>query len=412
MPSWREIDMLRSVFWFSAFLIVYHHALYPLILRLLAGRPEPKPQFAPPAQESLPSITVIVPCHNEAAVIERKIENLEALDYPREKLLIVLALDGCTDSTAELARSELSTSTLNHRIVEYAVNIGKVAVLNEHIRSCTTDIVALSDASSLVNPDALMIAASRFAEPSVGVVSSSYCVTDPDNPGEQAYWQYQIAVKKGEARLGAPLGAHGAFYLFRRNLWTELPADTINDDFVLPMRIVLRGYRAVYEDRIACRELERARSPQEFRRRMRIGAGNLQQIIRLWRLASPRLGGISFAFVSGKGLRALMPFVLLVCFAASIHLGVYQGGVYGFILMCELLVIAVAAIAAGAPHSIKLPAKIRALEYLFIGYIATGLGALMLLTGYSSRVWEYSRRAKATAVLTQKANAGTLDAAG
>lgn len=403
--------MLRSVFWFSAFLIIYHHALYPLILRLLARRAESSPTRVSPAPESLPSVTVIVPCHNEAAVIERKIENLEALDYPRDKLVVVLALDGCTDRTAELARDKFSASTLNQKIVEYPVNIGKVAVLNEQIRSCTTDIVALSDASSLVNSDALIIAASRFAEPSVGVVSGSYCVTDADNPGEQAYWKYQISVKKGEAELGAPLGAHGAFYLFRRDRWTELRPDTINDDFILPMRIVLEGHRAVYESRIECRELERAGSPQEFRRRMRIGAGNLQQVVRLWKLASPRMGGVSFAFVSGKGLRAVMPFVLLVCFAASVPLGVYHGGIYRVILIGELLAIGVATIAAVTPRSVKLPAKVRALEYLFMGYIATGLGALMLLTGYSSRVWEYSRRAKTGSALTPKANAGTLDSA-
>ena len=404
--------MLRSVFWFSAFLIVYHHAVYPLILRLLAGRQKPEPQLAPPAPELLPSITVIVPCHNEAAVIERKIEDLQALNYPRDKLAIVLALDGCTDGTAELARRTLSASRSELKIVEYSVNIGKVAVLNEQIRASMTDIVALSDASSLVNSDALLIAAARFAEPSVGVVSSSYCVTDSANPGEQAYWKYQIDVKKGEARLGAPMGAHGAFYLFRRNLWTELPPDTINDDFVLPMRIVLGGHRAVYEERIECRELERARATQEFRRRIRIGAGNLQQLIRLWKLASPRFRGVSFAFVSGKGLRALMPFVLLVCFATSVPLGIYEGGMYGVILSAELLGVTVAALAATTPDSVNLPSKIRALEYLFMGYIATGLGALMLLTGYSSGVWEYSRRAKAAAALTQKTNAGTLDTAG
>jgi cellulose synthase/poly-beta-1,6-N-acetylglucosamine synthase-like glycosyltransferase len=353
---------------------------------------------------------VIVPCHNEAAVIERKIENLQALNYPRDKLAIVLALDGCTDGTAELARK--TSSSLNLKIVEYPVNIGKVAVLNEQIHEATTHIVALSDASSLVNSDALMIAAGRFAEPSVGVVSSSYCVTDTENPGEQAYWEYQIAVKKGEARLGAPLGAHGAFYLFRRELWTELPADTINDDFVLPMRMVLDGHRAVYEERIACRELERARSSQEFRRRMRIGAGNVQQVLRLWRLASPRLRGVSFAFVSGKGLRALMPFVLLVCLASSVALAIQQGGVYRLILAGQLLAIAVATITASVPDNIKLPRKMRALEYLFMGYVATGLGALMLVSGYSSRVWEYSRRAKTSASLRQKANVGTLDSTG
>jgi cellulose synthase/poly-beta-1,6-N-acetylglucosamine synthase-like glycosyltransferase len=410
MPR-REVDVLRLVFWLSAFLIVYHHVLYPLILQLLARRSKPPAQLAPSAPELLPSVTVIVPCHNEAAVIERKIENLEALDYPRDKLFVVLALDGCTDRTAELARTKLSASALGHTIIEYPVNIGKVAVLNEQIGASTTDIVALSDASSLVNSDALMIAACRFSEPGVGVVSGSYCVTDGDNPGEQAYWKYQIAVKNGEARLGAPLGAHGAFYLFRRNLWTELPADTINDDFILPMRIVLNGYRAVYEERIACRELERTRSRQEFRRRMRIGAGNLQQVVRLWRLAAPRMGGVSFAFVSGKGLRALMPFVLVACFATSIPLSVYPGGLYRFIFGAELLAIAVTTIAALTPQSVRLPTKMRALEYLFMGYVATGLGALMLLTGYSSRVWEYSRRAKAAAALTPNANAGTLDTA-
>jgi cellulose synthase/poly-beta-1,6-N-acetylglucosamine synthase-like glycosyltransferase len=394
--------MVRSVFWFSAFLIVYHHLVYPLILRMLGNRQESDRQLSSPPLESLPSVTVIVPCHNESGVIECKIENLEALNYPRDKLVIVLALDGCTDDTAERARKKLSTAAINVKIVEYSVNIGKVAVLNEQIRSSTTDIVALSDASALVNSDALMIAASRLADPSVGVVSSSYCVTDFENAGEQAYWKYQKAVKKGEARLGAPLGAHGAFYLFRRNLWEELPADTINDDFVLPMRIVLAGHRAVYEERIECCELERARSPQEFRRRMRIGAGNLQQVLRLWKLASPRLRGVSFAFVSGKGLRAIMPFVLLVCLASSIALGIREGGVYRLILGSELLAIAVATIAAIVPNNIKLPPKMRALEYLFMGYVATGLGALMLLTGYSSRVWEYSRKAKTSASLARK----------
>jgi cellulose synthase/poly-beta-1,6-N-acetylglucosamine synthase-like glycosyltransferase len=399
------------MFWLSAFLIVYHHAIYPLTLRLASRRATGGTQVGPVPESELPSITLLVPCHNEAAVIERKIENLEALDYPAHKLLVVLALDGCTDATAELARNKLSASRLDHRLVEYPNNIGKVAVLNDQIRGSTADIVALSDASSLVNPAALQIAAAHFAQPSVGVVSGSYCVSDDENPGEQAYWKYQIAVKKGEAQLGAPQGAHGAFYLFRRNLWSELPADTINDDFILPMRIVLEGYRAVYEPAIECSELERTKSPQEFRRRMRIGAGNLQQVLWLWRLASPRLRGISFAFVSGKGLRGLMPFILLTCFGTSLALALSEGGKYTWIVAAEVIAMAVAVIAALLPKHIKLPHKIRTLEYLFTGYVATGIGALMLLTGYSTRVWDYSRRAK-TAALAEDGKAGTLDAAG
>jgi len=298
--------LAEAIFWISFFLILYHHVIYPVLLPLLARRRRrdvANVQLAGTA--NLPSISLIIPCHNEARVIASKIANLAALDYPRDRLSVVLALDGCTDDTRNIAETELENlGRLHWRIACYETNIGKVAVLNDQIARATSDVVALSDASSLLEPDALLQAAAHFARPDVGVVCPAYRVIDNSNHGEQAYWAYQSRLRLYEADLAAPMGAHGAFYLFRRSLWSPLEADTINDDFVLPMRIVAGGYRAVYDPAIVATELEPSSTTQEFRRRVRIGAGNFQQFIRLLSLASPRRPWLAFIFGSGKGLRA------------------------------------------------------------------------------------------------------------
>src|SRR4029078_12597287 len=179
-----------------------------------------------------------------------------------------LALDGCSDATRSIAEATLeSVADLKCRVISYDNNIGKVAVLNDQIGRATSEVVALSDASSLLTPDALLRSAAHFADRDVGVACPTYSVVDASNPGEQAYWAYQSRVRRYEANLAAPLGAHGAFYLFRRGLWSELEPDTINDDFVLPMRIVASGFRAVYDPSIVPTELERSSASQEFRRR-------------------------------------------------------------------------------------------------------------------------------------------------
>ncbi len=212
-------------------------------------------------------------------------------------------------------------------VSERRQNIGKIAVLNEEIAAAGGDIIALSDASAVINSDALQIAIRHFADPGVGVVCGTY-VLGPDAPApDREYWRYQIGIKTAEAAVAAPIGAHGAFYLFRKAPWRKLEPDTINDDVILPMSIVLQGYRCIYDPKIVACELDTSNARADFRRRVRIGAGNLQQAVRLGPLAHPSQGWLAFTFLSGKFLRAMMPFILVVILLMTIVLAV-SGAVF------------------------------------------------------------------------------------
>ncbi len=388
------LDTLLIVFTLMCgFLVVYHHAGYPLILKYLANR---KPDLQPePLQRGytnsddahLPHITLIVPAYNEAQWIEHKIRNIALLDYPTSRLNTIIACDGCTDDTAELARQEAARHPdISIDIRDFDQNRGKVAVLNDVIDSTTGDIVALSDVSAVVNIDALLIAAAHFQTPCTGVLNSHYQLMEPGSAGETAYWNYQSAVKTRESRLGATMGAHGAFYLFRRNGFDPLPADTINDDFILPMNVVAKGYQARQDNRIVSMELEISNDDMDFKRRQRISAGNTQQLIRLAHLLHPRYGYTAFNFLSGKALRVVMPWLMLLTFVGSLLLAPSSP------LFMILALIQLAAYLLAVLPLIHPPCRnnrlIKSLNYLVVGHCAGLIGSLNYLTGKTQGRWK------------------------
>lgn len=379
----------------AATAVVYHHAVYPLVLRALGRRAATRAHTAPCADASqVPRVCLIIPAHNEAAVIARKIANCAAIDYPRDKLHVILACDGCSDATVELARNAIHAlgSAEYMTIVEMARNNGKVAVLNEVVAACQCDIVALSDASALIETDALIRAIHHFADPEVGVVCPTYRLGDAGiSDGERAYWAYQTRIKADEAAVGAPIGAHGAFYLFRRDQWTALPADTINDDVIIPMRIVAAGYRAVYDTSIIATELEPTRPGQEWRRRVRIGAGNMQQVIRLIGLANPARPGLAFAFLSGKALRTAIPFIGLAAQLTILWAAAAGDAVMAAILLAEIALL-VAALPSIAATSRKLTRMASLLDYFITGYSASFVGSVRYLAGTEKRPWRHSNQ--------------------
>src|SRR5215510_9844015 len=254
MPAFEVVELIT---WLLVTTILYHYFAYPILLRRLATlRTRSTAGQVLVALKNhgsaLPKVTIVVPAYNESAFIARKIINFFTLDYPPELLKIVIALDGCTDDTKRLAASAIGRAPpqFSFELVEYPRNVGKINVLNEQIARASSDIVALTDASAILQPDCLRKAALHFADRSVGVVCATYTLAETGSEGERRYWIYQTRIKADEAALAAPMGAHGAFYLIRRDLWSPLPPDTINDDFVTPMRIVAAGYNAVYDQTI------------------------------------------------------------------------------------------------------------------------------------------------------------------
>ena len=380
-----------AMLFFSIIIIAYHHIGYPLLLHRLAIAKRSAVRVAAQphavADPALPTVTLIVPVHNEAAVIEAKIENMAALDYPARLLSIVIALDGCTDGTSEMVKRaiERGCAGLEFRILEYPYCRGKVAVLNDCIALARTELIALTDASASIEPQALCRTAHRFSDPAIGVVCAAYQLVAAGGEGERAYWKYQTQIKLDESTLAAPMGAHGAFYAFRRRLWQPLPEDTINDDFVVPMRIVMNGARAIYDPSIVATELEPTTSQQEYRRRVRIGAGNIQQAIRLFSLAAPWRGWVAFLFVSGKGLRPFISGLALIALFTSAQLTWSRGPPY-FAIYVAALVVSIA-LTFYPVKGRALPKSLLWVSYLVRGHLASFIGAGGYLTGWHRGPW-------------------------
>ena len=379
--------MLATVTLSALGLAAWHHAGWPLLLRQAARRAAAAP--APLAEAELPMMTLVMPAHNEASFVVAKLRNLAALDYPRDRLRVILACDGCTDATVALAREALAGLALQAEVRDLRPNRGKLAVLNETIAAIPHGVVALSDVSAMLPPDALRLAAAHFADPKLGAVGGTYLLGQPGSAGEAAYWRYQVAVKRGEAAMGAPLGLHGAFWCFRREAWAPLEADTINDDFIMPLRMHLAGWRLAYDEAIRVVEAEVADPAMELRRRRRIAAGNAQQLWRLRGLLHPRQGGVALAFASGKALRVLMPFLLCLGLAGSLALAA-EGGFFAVLAGCEAFAICLALL--GALLGQGAPKPLAVLRYLAAGHLASACGVARYMLLRPRQPWRRAMR--------------------
>jgi cellulose synthase/poly-beta-1,6-N-acetylglucosamine synthase-like glycosyltransferase len=388
-----EVIIMCSVI-ISVLLVLYHHLGYPLILKWAQRHQQnddilfkPRHYTDKYSDKQLPTISLVIPAFNEQQWVADKIRNCAALDYPQDKLRVIIACDGCTDNTLEIAQNtaqENNCLALDLEICEFKNNRGKVAVLNDVIASLDSDLVALSDVSALISLDALVVAAAQFKLKQLGVINSHYCLMAPSSVGEASYWQYQSKIKLAESSLGSTLGAHGAFYIFRRELFKTLAKDTINDDFILPMQIVASGYVAKQDNRIVSVECERTDSTMDWQRRVRIASGNMQQVLRLKSMFHPQYGGIAFAFASGKALRVAMPFLMVTALLGSLFLAPEYLS-FALLAMAQLALYFFAFIYALFKPNNK---YLKVLSYLVNGHIAGMMGALSYLCKGHQQPWK------------------------
>jgi cellulose synthase/poly-beta-1,6-N-acetylglucosamine synthase-like glycosyltransferase len=311
--------MAKLLFWISAGFTVYVYVGYPILLWGLQAifRSSPRQQ---PVE---PSVSLLVAAYNEAAVIAEKIRNSLALDYPADKLEVVVASDGSKDATAEIVRAFVEREGGERvRLLNYKENRGKMAVLNDAVRELRGDIVAFSDASSMLAADSLRILVQSFSDDRVGAASGVYRLLKKDQAQlgsqEDLYWKYETFLKVQEARLGAFTGAHGSLYAIHRSLYPFPSENTINDDFTIPMRILERGHRVAYEP--AAVAYEEAHEMEGFSRRVRITAGNVEQLREIKSLIWPPRPFVLFCLLSHKTGRLLVPVFMLLALAANIAL--------------------------------------------------------------------------------------------
>lgn len=386
VPGVMMNSLLISLTVTAALLFFYHHFFYPKLLKILASKYAPVSN-APKADAAEKAfITVILPCYNEAKYIGQKLFNFAYLDYPTDRFKVIVVNDGSTDQTVAVFQQTIQHPLLKNicfELRDFNKNRGKIAVVNQVLAEQPAGLVCLSDVSALISIDAFKLINNHMQDPTVGVVAASYGLLNPGSAGEATYWQYQVAIKQHESAMGSTLGVHGALYCIRAELFQPLSADSINDDFMIPMQVIAQGYRVQYDANIVGVELEQSTQQLDFHRRVRIAAGNVQQVIRLRHLLLPKFGAVAFNFFSGKCLRIFMPFCMLMMLLGSAVLA-FDSNFWLFVTLLQALIYGTAAwVHWGRARTWPKSAKL--VHYLVLGHLAS-LAGWWLLLRRSSRI--------------------------
>jgi cellulose synthase/poly-beta-1,6-N-acetylglucosamine synthase-like glycosyltransferase len=378
------------LFWLCAATIVYVYLLYPILVALLSrcfGRRRQPPRLT---DDQLPTISLLIAAHNEEAVIEERVRNALAINYPATKLEVVVGSDGSSDRTAELVQG---VGDPRVRLLDYPQRRGKASVLNSCMAQITADVVLLSDANTHMDSSAARNLARWFSDPSVGAVCGKLVLTDGRSGRnvDGLYWKYETFLKCCEGRLGALLGSNGAIYAIRRNLFLTIPPETIVDDFVIPLLMKLRTRYQIRYDREAIATEESAPSVgAEFLRRSRIGAGGFQAIGILWPLLNPFRGWVALTFFSHKVLRWLCPFAMIGALLANLALA--ERSPYRELFLIQLSLYLAAAVGTLVPGRSRCLKPIRLLGMFVCMNAAILVGFLRWLRGNQKGTWHRTAR--------------------
>lgn len=311
--------LLEALVWAGAALVAYAYLGYPIAIGL-AARLRPRPVRKAKALSSFPRVSVVIVVHNEEATIARKLESCLSSDYPGELLEVLVVSDGSDDGTDAIVRSFEGRGV---RLVSLSGPRGKATGLNHGVAAVTGEIVVLTDARQRLHPGAVRELVRNFADPDVGAVSGELQLSSTEGSqasGVGAYWSYEKRIRRNESLFDSSVGATGALYAIRRELFRPLDPATILDDVAIPMRVVLEGRRVVFESRAEAFDALSDDSSTELRRKVRTLAGNFQLVRLIPELLSPRRNRLWWQFVSHKLSRLAAPWALALVFLGSITL--------------------------------------------------------------------------------------------
>jgi cellulose synthase/poly-beta-1,6-N-acetylglucosamine synthase-like glycosyltransferase len=328
----------RVAFWLAAALLFYVYAGYPLFLALIGlfvRRHRPDAGYTP-------RISVLIAAYNEEEAIERKIQQTLALEYPQEKLELLVLSDCSTDRTDEIVNAFPDSRV---RLVRMPERRGKTFAQNVGVKQATGEVIIFSDATAIYHPKALLYLACNYHDGSVGAVSGRYQYFDPGEQsptglGSVAFWNYENLIKKMQSSIRTITGCCGCIYSVRKEAYTELPADIISD-LVQPLQAIRKGYRVVFEDRALAYEETTQSTSEEFSMRVRVvtramrGLLSVSDLLKPWKFAWP-----AFQLWSHKILRWMVPLFLIALFTANMALIDFR--VYRFTLAVQLFFYAAA----------------------------------------------------------------------
>jgi cellulose synthase/poly-beta-1,6-N-acetylglucosamine synthase-like glycosyltransferase len=377
----------HAIFWLAAASLLYVYIGYPLVLVILATfcrrqRPE---------LGKYPTLSVLIAAYNEEANIGRKIRETLSLDYPDDKLEVLVVSDASTDRTDEIVKAFTDHRV---RLLRMQQRRGKTHAQNEGVKHCSGEIIVFSDATAVYQQKALQYMACNYTDSKVGAVSGRYQYFDPEGKsptglGSSTFWNYENMIKKLQSRVHTLTGCSGCIYSVRKSVYKPLP-DSACSDLVEPLEIVKLGYRVAFEDRALAYEETTKSAGEEFGMRVRVvtrgmrGVLSVAELLKIW-----RYGWISFQLISHKMLRWCMPFLLMLLLLGSAMLlknPVYQAL---FILQLFFYMFALASLAVPLHRRYKL---LGIPLYFCMLNAAALFGFLKLVRGQKFVVWETVRK--------------------
>ena len=326
---------MKILFWSCASLILLTYLGYPVYLYVRA-------RFWPlPVKRAslLPNVSIVVAVHNEEKYLPTKLEGLAAIDYPPERLQVIVVSDGSTDDTNAILKLWQGAPS---RTAVFADHRGKAAAVNRGLAVAQGEIVLFTDARQTLALDALKQLSANFADPQVGCVSGELMIGRDQvtacSEGAGLYWRLEKKMRLWEALTGSMVGATGAIYAVRKELLVFLPEGTILDDMYIPLHVARQGRRVVCDFQARAFDPLAPSPGQEFRRKPRTLFGNYQLLqLAPWLLTCPN--PVRFRFLGHKLSRLLMPFALLSMLFSSAAL---HYGIYNFALILQLIFYALA----------------------------------------------------------------------
>lgn len=297
-------------YWASLGTVAYTYAGYPVLI-VLMSKLRRKPIAKAPIQ---PSVSIVVAAHNEAKHIGTKLENLLALEYPQDKIQIIVASDGSSDGTDNIVKSFSDRGVILVRLDQAQ---GKPSALNEAVKHATGDVLVFCDARQRIDRNAVKALVSCLADSTVGSVSGELYMDDAKGPG--AYWKYEKLIRNAESNAGSVPGVTGALHAMRRDFFRPIPKEAILDDMFTPLQVMLKGYRVVFEPEAKAFDHE-ADTKDEFLRKARTLTGNFQLLTYFPELLNPLKNHIFWQFTSHKLLRLVCPYALVSLYASNVIL--------------------------------------------------------------------------------------------
>ena len=387
------ILIVQILFWLALLAMLHTYLFYPVLVMFLARNKLNNDVFY--NTDELPEIAIIMAVHNEGKVIEKKIRSFINSSYPKTKISLFIGSDSSTDKTDEIIRKYAAVYQ-NIKFKRYEKRRGKIFIINELSDEALAPILVLTDANAIFAKDALVELIKHFKQPAIKVVGGRLYNKRTEKKGiaiqENAYMEGEFKVKIAEGKLwGTMMGAYGAFYAVRKNVFTKVPENFMVDDFFISFKAIERAGKAICEPKAIAYEDVPGDLIGEFKRKRRIAIGNFQNLFSFFPILFKGRFSLVFSFFSHKVLRWLGPLFLIVLLLCSLIL-FNINKIYAIFLIAMLLSFIVPIIDFFHRKSRIHILILRFITHFYYMNTALLLGLIKYLKGVKTNVWEPTKR--------------------